>query len=436
MNETLQEFRLRNRIDDGRWEAAAISWEVLQAIAADLKAQHGLLCESAELFSRLIQKLPGVHSVRWRVKDTEHLLEKIVRKRAEGNQKYANIDESNYHEIVTDLVGLRALHLFKEDALEIGAQLAKIWSPVETPTAYIRKGDSSDTFEEAGLVVKEHREGYRSVHYIVRSKPTERPIFTEIQVRTVFEEAWSEIDHRVRYPHGATTDLINYFLAIFNRLAGSADEMGSFVRGLTRDLEQRELQLVAAQRERDASLEKLDAVAGQLEKATQKDRAQAADVAQLKGEIAKLKASLAASSPLTLSGSALEAVLRASPSHAEDRGALVSMRRSNVGSDHLAQLLSLPRTGGSAMEEALQRYAQLVTTSQSAVERALANYGQLATNSQSAIERALGSLANPRLVPPQAIPSRPASTDMSASSPSLPKQADATPEPPPPKEGA
>jgi hypothetical protein len=56
---------------------------------------------------------------------------------------------------------------------------------------------------------------------------------TELQVRTVFEEGWSEIDHQVRYPVVTNAPLLEQFVTIFNRLAGTADEMGSFLKALS-----------------------------------------------------------------------------------------------------------------------------------------------------------------------------------------------------------
>jgi putative GTP pyrophosphokinase len=38
------------------------------------------------------------------------------------------------------------------------------------------------------------------VHYVVRTQAKKQRYFVEIQLRTLFEEGWSEIDHAVRYP--------------------------------------------------------------------------------------------------------------------------------------------------------------------------------------------------------------------------------------------
>lgn len=156
----LQDFLSRNRIETKVWNKSALKWEQLQEIAADHEQHSERLRDSAELFARVIQRFPDVHSVRWRIKDSEHLMEKIVRKRAAGQEKYMSIDQSNYYEVVTDLVGLRVLHLFKDDCFSIDDQLRTVWTPAETPIAYVRDGDPKDLmdrFNKLGLEVKLHR---------------------------------------------------------------------------------------------------------------------------------------------------------------------------------------------------------------------------------------------------------------------------------------
>lgn len=289
---SLDDFLAKNRIDEETWEKANIEWTTLQAIAIDHEVQSEQLGESAALLAKVIQKFEKVHSVRWRVKDSEHLLEKIVRKRAAGNTKYADIAPDNYFERVTDIVGIRALHLFKEDCLEIDIALKSLWSPIETPVVYKRAGDNNELskkFEEKGFEIKDHPVGYRSVHYVIESRPLNRQVITEVQVRTIFEEGWSEIDHKIRYPNFSENELVGYFLGIFNRMAGSADEMGGFVRGLAATIKYFEAQVAAAKEENKATLRDMEQALGQLESVKEQDKTSKASIAKLKMEVAKLK---------------------------------------------------------------------------------------------------------------------------------------------------
>lgn len=288
----LNEFLSRNRIDMADWEKSGLLWEQLQAIAEDHDKQFDYLRDSAELSARVIQRFTGVHSVRWRVKDTEHLLEKIVRKRAKDEKKYQTIDEYNYFEIVRDLVGLRALHLFKDDCFSIDEQLRSTWDPAEDPIAYVREGDPADLrdrFAALGFSVKQHPAGYRSVHYVCATQPMKRKVYAEIQVRTIFEEAWSEIDHRVRYPNFSDNELVSYFLAIFNRLAGSADEMGTFIQELTRTLTYSEQDIARANSEKEEALAVVENMIFEIDELKKQGVDSDVKIASLRSEVEKLR---------------------------------------------------------------------------------------------------------------------------------------------------
>lgn len=270
----LESFLVKNNIPDETWKQSGLEWQNLIDIAQDHEENKPHLTQAAEYFAKIIQGFKSVHSVRWRVKDTEHLIEKIIRKAAAGSEKYTKINKANYIEKITDLVGVRAIHLFKDEAHEIDAKIRKVWTPIETPIAYIRAGDSDEqniVFENAGIEVKPHPAGYRSLHYVVASQPTQRKIITEIQVRTIFEEGWSEIDHRVRYPNFSDNETVEYFLNIFNRIAGNADEMGSFVKNLNARLSLMEENLKQATIEKEKSIAAMTQALQELENAKEKD---------------------------------------------------------------------------------------------------------------------------------------------------------------------
>jgi putative GTP pyrophosphokinase len=309
---TDKSFLERNQISSDAWKKANISWATLLEIGEDHEANSDRLRESAELFARLVQKFKGVHSVRWRVKDPEHLLAKIVRKRQEAVEKYMEITRENYFETVTDLVGIRALHLFKEDCFDIDAALRATWTPSEQPIAYIRQGDQDGLtrrFQEQGFAIKSHPAGYRSVHYVIASQPVQRKVMTEVQVRTIFEEGWSEIDHSVRYPNFSDNELVAYFLAIFNRMAGSADEMGGFVRGLAAKLHESQAQRIEADRQNAKTLAAMQKMVTELAELKQQDAQSKKTLSQLQSELEKFKSQSAVSQLFVSNSSELNALL-------------------------------------------------------------------------------------------------------------------------------
>lgn len=226
----LQEFLQKNNISNETWEAADISWDALEKIGLAYTEKVSDFRSAAEYFSNTIQQFKEVHSVRWRIKDVSHLLEKIVRKRAEKVEKYLKIDHANFSLIVTDLIGIRAIHLFKNDFEKIDFDIRAKWDTSEKPVVYLREGDSKSChIQDASLFdIKYHSFGYRSIHYLIESTPSKTKYIAELQVRTIFEEGWSEIDHRLRYPNFSDNEHIKSILTIFNRLAGSADEIATF----------------------------------------------------------------------------------------------------------------------------------------------------------------------------------------------------------------
>lgn len=292
-NLTLEDFLLRNRISQETWKTAAIDWETLIAIGKDYERHGAQLREYAGMLARVMQQYNGVHSVRWRIKNSEHMLEKIVRKRAEKSDKYLAINSQNYYSIITDLIGIRALHLFKNEALEIDASIRENQQLIDTeqPLVYTRKGDiiSEDVFPKDRFEHREHPAGYRSVHYIIKAQPQKRQVFAEVQVRTIFEEGWSEIDHRVRYPNFNSDEMVNVFLAIFNRLAGQADEMGGFVQLLAQASTTTQAELAAAQDEKRKSLEAMDALVSELEQKTEQHAQSQGAVLKLKKELSRMR---------------------------------------------------------------------------------------------------------------------------------------------------
>ncbi|THJ32398.1 addiction module component [Lampropedia aestuarii] len=302
MEKELYDFLASSNISHEVWVKSGCDLSEMMEIKKDHADNISRLSQSAAMYAALIQKIEGVHSVRWRVKDPSHLIEKIIRKKASDADfkdeddsepsKYKNLNINNYHEIITDLIGIRALHLFKDDCFNINDEISRLWEKAESPVAYVRSGDSDsiiDKYKFHGLDVKDHPAGYRSVHHVVKARPLNRDIYFEIQIRTIFEEGWSEIDHKVRYPNFSNDQQIMYFLGIFNRLAGSADEMGGFVKDLVATNEAYEKKIVIAEESRDNSFKEIDRLLGELSQMESQDGESKKLIASLQRELSGLK---------------------------------------------------------------------------------------------------------------------------------------------------
>lgn len=254
---TKTDFLEKYGISEETFKAADITWYKLKEIYDDYSGIVEQLEKNAQIIvSALLSrkaKDAGVHSVRSRVKSPEGLIEKIIRKRSKDTNRDINLE--NYREEITDLIGVRALHVFKHDWYNIHHLVLEMWDCKcdEQPTAYFREGDSerlTREYENVGCKAEVHPKGYRSIHYILEFSPTKEKCHAELQVRTVFEEGWSEIDHKLRYSFKSDNEHpLEGHLAVLNRIAGSADEMGMLVRELEAEMQEKLYESTDVERE-------------------------------------------------------------------------------------------------------------------------------------------------------------------------------------------
>lgn len=149
--------------------------------------------------------LPLVHSVKSRLKDQDHLRDKIIRKWAE-----APIAPENLFSRITDFAGVRVIHLYSQQFASIHSAISAhvqqgFWALAEPPVAYSWDPEATEFFRGLGLNAQLRESYYTSIHYVVRPQQQSH-LSCEIQVRTLFEEAWGEIDHALNYPK--STDIV------------------------------------------------------------------------------------------------------------------------------------------------------------------------------------------------------------------------------------
>lgn len=232
-----EQFFKDYNVDKDQFEANMLDWKELEEIYMDYCSKQSLFNSAASSITSVFINDENIHSVRSRVKDPEHLIEKIIRKTIEKNkdndeEKY-KITIENYTTKITDLIGIRILHLYKEEAIVIDQMIRGNWDPHEIPTVYKRNGDDDLEYvikNPQMFTTKQHVAGYRSWHYLIKQQLTKIETIAEVQVRTIFEEGWSEIDHQLRYPYELNNEILYSQLMVLNRLAGSADEMVNSIK--------------------------------------------------------------------------------------------------------------------------------------------------------------------------------------------------------------
>jgi ppGpp synthetase/RelA/SpoT-type nucleotidyltranferase len=148
-----------------------------------------------------------IHSKKHRIKEPDHLKDKLIRKADEANKKKKPFvyTKENLFSKITDLAGFRIIHLHTKQIEQIDIELRKIleeqrWKIIEGPKARTWDDESREYFKSIGIKTLSTPNLYTSVHYIIKPN-TKSALTCEIQVRTLMEEVWGEVDHKINYPH-------------------------------------------------------------------------------------------------------------------------------------------------------------------------------------------------------------------------------------------
>ena len=175
------------------------------------------------------EDLKKIHSARYRVKAMDSLAVKIIKKKAElpkepsniyDIEKYRNLNKENYYKVLMDLTGIRILIRYRTDWLTVHKWIRNQFYKgnehyvkdcledydhqpqhpfiAEKPKLYYRSKKDLVFYKQIDrdfFDFIESEEGYNSLHYIINNDGK----YIEIQVRTIFDEAWSECTHDLVY---------------------------------------------------------------------------------------------------------------------------------------------------------------------------------------------------------------------------------------------
>ena len=177
----------------------------------------------------LIQSPQVVHSVKSRMKDLEHLREKIQRKSTNEDP----ITPENIFDRITDIAGVRVLHLCQLQFTQIHSAIkqklnSEDWILYEQPKAYTWDPESQEFFASHDLNVEVKESLYTSIHYVIKPR-INSPVSCEIQVRTLFEEIWGEIDHLSNYPEPNNSVFLREQIGVLARLVGAGSRLADSI---------------------------------------------------------------------------------------------------------------------------------------------------------------------------------------------------------------
>ncbi len=164
-----------------------------------------------------------VHSVTARTKEKEKLIEKVNRK----EKDYKKLED------ITDLSGIRIICLFSEEVNSIARIIETNFKVSHEFSIDISKTIDPDRF------------GYLSLHYVVKlhDKRTILPeyskyrdLFCEIQIRSILQHAWAEIEHDLGYK--SHIEIPRDVKRRFHRLAGLLEIADDEFCSLKSDIEE------------------------------------------------------------------------------------------------------------------------------------------------------------------------------------------------------
>lgn len=182
-------------------------------------ANRQLLEDAKDSFATLVNALTShteaisISKIESRVKDKEECIKKF-------NLKYRTILETNstpyaIRDHITDLIGLRIVCLYEDDIEKVSACLAEHFEVIVITDKIAQIENTEGSF------------GYKGLHLDLKLKENRRnlPEYSnysefrfEVQIRTIIQDSWSALDHKIKYKKSIPTRLkrrINTLAALF-----------------------------------------------------------------------------------------------------------------------------------------------------------------------------------------------------------------------------
>ncbi len=177
------------RNDDLRIDIATISdeYKAFASEAQDFLAVRNVYQAAIkEISTKVNHDYNPIHHMESRVKSVKSILEKIMRRGLDGEEKAFMK--------ISDIAGIRVICKYAEDIYRIRGMLLS--------------QDDIKFLSEADYIKNPKESGYRSLHLLVTV-----PVFlsdrvehvpVEIQIRTVVMDTWASLEHELRYKRQGT----------------------------------------------------------------------------------------------------------------------------------------------------------------------------------------------------------------------------------------
>lgn len=198
----------------------SLDFELEKAVFRAFYEQNWELLDTAQKsFSALVHALvmhPGtvaVSKIEGRVKDKEECVRKFVRKYQPALEERNEPYEIRSH--VTDLIGLRIVCLYEDEIDQVADILRSHFEVIEITDKVSAMENTEGSF------------GYKGLHMDLRLNAARSALLEyahyaqfrfELQVRTLIQDSWSVLDHKIKYKKSIPNPLkrrINVLAALF-----------------------------------------------------------------------------------------------------------------------------------------------------------------------------------------------------------------------------
>ncbi|MCF6265114.1 MAG: tetratricopeptide repeat protein [Desulfuromusa sp.] len=201
---------------------------VVEKLYARLRPGYELILLDIYQQLRALAEKEGLSvTIKYRLKRFDNYCEKLVRlSKLQGTDLLQ----------ITDLMGIRVVCPFLEDLETVEQLIAQNFEILELE----RKAEQHSF----------HEFGYDSVHLLIRTKPLDPPTklphsadVCEIQLRTILQEAWAEVEHELVYKSDINmpNHSIRRKLASLNASLGLSDLIFQEIRDYQKEIRQRGL---------------------------------------------------------------------------------------------------------------------------------------------------------------------------------------------------
>lgn len=175
-----------------------------------------------------------IYFSKWRVKKPESAYLKVKRK-------------GRSYKTLTDYGGMRLLCLFESDMVKIHDFLLSLFIEMEYDLYeciiynFDRKGDMYFALKQSEqkhfpghfMSSDSKMSGYKSIHYLVYTK---EGLYIEVQLRTLVQDVWGELEHALSYKNGSAHPHIKKSFYLLAKDLENVDDMLSYLK----DLEEKE----------------------------------------------------------------------------------------------------------------------------------------------------------------------------------------------------